>query len=148
MGAEHRMHAQGGTRRFAHRLDALLINCCERRQFAGGVRSLGGGLGGQAHLSQPRRLDETLQIEIIVLSESLGQSQERDELAAGRAAQPEQESAELEQQAEHPTQEIEALAGERPPRIGAQMRSACRSIARLRMAPRRAYAATYAERNH
>ena len=43
LALQHTMHAQGGTRRFADRLNALLISRRERHQGAGSVRRPSGG---------------------------------------------------------------------------------------------------------
>ena len=80
-----------------------------------------------------RRLDETLQLEIIAVIEALGRLRESpdyelsqfselkpgvwDELSKDRAKQLEKESAELEQQATRRTEEIKELSGEAGDRI-------------------------------
>ena len=87
----------------------------------------------EAELSQLRRLHETLQLEIITVIEALGRLRESrdyelsqiserkpgvlDELAAERAKQLENESAELEQQATRSAEEIKELSGEAGDRI-------------------------------
>jgi hypothetical protein len=87
----------------------------------------------EAELAQLRRLHETLQLEIIVVLESLNQLRESpeyelcqlserkpgvlDELAAERARLLAKESAELEKEASRLEGEIKELAGESPGRI-------------------------------
>lgn len=86
-----------------------------------------------AELAQLRRRHETLQLEIITVLESLNQLRESpeyelcqlsgqkpgvlEELAAERARLLEQESVELERQADRLAAEIKELAGESPSRI-------------------------------
>ena len=86
------------------------------------------------HPVERRRGYESVQLEIIMVLEALGQLRESpeyelcqiiekkpgvlDELATERASQLEKESAELEKQAQRLAAEIEELAGETPVRIG------------------------------
>jgi DNA polymerase-3 subunit epsilon len=87
----------------------------------------------EIELAQLRRLHETLQLEIVAVIESLNRLKESPDyelcqiseqkpgvleaLAAERAALLENESAELEKQAERLAEEIKELGGEAPDRI-------------------------------